>query len=63
MNYEDYKKSIYQSEVKEVENVSIRLHENKMKTVLSTKKGLKNALFKAFVHDDRITVTPFQKFV
>ena len=62
LTYEDYKNSVYESESKEVQNISIRLHENKMKTVVSTKRGLKNALFKAFVHDDRITVSPFVKF-
>ena len=63
LNYEDYKKSVYHSAVKEVDNISIRLHANQMKTVFSRKKGLKNALFKAFVHEDRITVSPFRKLL
>ena len=62
LTYEDYKNSVYGSESKEVQNISIRLHENQMKTVYSKKRGLKNTLFKAFVHEDRITVSPFSKF-
>ena len=62
LNYNDYKRSVYDSETKTVENISIRLHQNQMKTVHSKKLGLKNALFKAYVHDDRITVSPFRKF-
>ena len=33
-----------------------------MKTINSQKRALNNVLFKAFVHDDKITVTPFEKF-
>ena len=62
LDYNDYKRSVYDSETKTVENISIRLHQNQMKTVHSKKLGLKNALFKAYVHEDRITVSPFTKF-
>ena len=62
LTYEDYKRAVYESQVMDVDNVSIRLHNNRMKTINSKKKALKNLLCKAYVHDDKITVTPFKKF-
>ena len=62
LTYEDYKSALYESKVKTVQNISIRLHNKKMKTVNSNKRALNNVLFKAFVHDDKISVTPFEKF-
>ena len=62
LKYEDYKKAVYDSKIMNVDNVSIRLHNNQMKTIQSTKSALKNVLYKAYVHEDKITVSPFKKF-
>ena len=61
LSYDDYKAALYDSTVKNVDNISIRLHNKEMKTIQSTKRALKNALYKAFVHDDKVTVSPFKK--
>ena len=62
LNYDDYKNAVYDSKIKEVDNISIRLHNNQMKTVVGLRRSLKNALFKAYVCEDKITVKPFAKF-
>ena len=63
LTYNDYKKAVYESQTMDVDNVSIRVHNNQMKTIQSTKLAMKNVLFKAFVMDDKITVRPFNKFI
>ena len=62
LTYNDYKNALYESETMDVDNVSIRLHNNQMKTIQSTKIALKNVLYKAYVHEDKISVSPFAKF-
>ena len=62
LSYDDYKKTLYTNESLDVKNVSIRIFRGEMSTVECTKRGLQNKFIKAFVEDDKVTVTPFDKF-
>ena len=62
LSYEDYKETLYQSTVKEVTNVCIRMVHGKMATIQCKKNGLSNKLIKSYVQDDKVTVQPFLKF-
>ena len=63
LSYDHFKEAIYEDETLEGENISIRLHQNEMKTMVVKKQALKNLFIKAFVSSDRVSVTPFHKFV
>ena len=62
VTYEEFKRSLYENEVKQVQVKSIRQHENSMKTIVSNKVGLRNAHIKSFVENDKITTRPFTRF-
>ena len=62
LTYDDYKRVLYEDEIVQAENISIRVFRNEMSTVEVKKNGLQNKLIKAFVHADKITVTPFERF-
>ena len=62
LTYEDYKNTLYTDESLQIKNVSIRIFQGEMSTVECTKRGLQNKFTKAFVEDDKVTVTPFHKF-
>ena len=49
--------------MKKVETKSIRLHGENMKTMITSKIGLRNVHIKNFVEEDRITTRPFTKNV
>ena len=61
LTYEDYKRTIYTSEEKLVENTVIRMHDGQMNTMACKKVGLRDVFIKAFVQDDKTTVRPFPK--
>ena len=63
LTYSNFKDSIYEDKTLEGENISIRLHQNEMKTMVVKKTCLKNVFIKSYVGDDRITLTPFDKFL
>ena len=62
LTYEDYKNVLYTNEIVRVKNTSIRNFRGGMTTLVQEKDGLTNKLIKAFVHDDKITISPFEKF-
>ncbi len=63
LTYTNFKQSVYEDKTLEGENISIRLHQNEMKTMVVKKTSLKNVFIKGHVGDDRVTVTPFRKFI
>ena len=63
LTYEDFKKTVYFDKQIQIKNVSIRAVRNEMSTVEQLKTGLKNVFVKAYVENDKITVTPFKKFI
>ena len=62
LTYDDYKDVLYKNKVVRTTNTSIRLFRGEMVTLKQEKSGLTNKLTKSFVHDDKITVSPFEKF-
>ena len=63
LTYEDVKNTVYFDKQIQIKNVSIRAVRNEMSTVEQLKTGLKNVFVKAYVENDKITVTPFKKFI
>ena len=63
LTYEDFKNTVYFDKQIQIKNVSIRAVRNEMSTVEQLKTGLKNVFVKAYVENDKITVTPFKKFI
>ena len=61
LTYDDYKNVLYRNSVVKATNVSIRNFRGVMSTIKQRKTGLSNKFIKAYVHDDRITVSPFTK--
>ena len=62
LTYDDYKRVLYEDQIVQAENVSIRVFRNEMSTVEVKKSGLQNKHIKSFVHADKISVSPFTKF-
>ena len=62
LTYDDYKKVLYEDEIAQAENISIRVFRNEMSTVEVKKNGLQNKLIKGFVYADKISVSPFERF-
>ena len=62
LTYDDYKRVLYKNEVVRATNTSIRLFRGQMSTLQQQKTGLQNKLIKSFVHVDKISVSPFEKF-
>ena len=62
LSYKDYKDVLYDNRVAKATNTSIRIFRGQMSTVTMEKAGLQNKLIKAYVHDDKTTVSPFKKF-
>ena len=62
LSYQDYKDVLYDNRVVKAKNFSIRKFRGLMSTIEQSKNGLTNKFSKAYVHDDKITVTPFRKF-
>ena len=63
LSYEHFKDVVYKSECKEVKNVSIRVFDGTMSTVETKKIGLRNVFSKGYVGEDRVTITPFNRFM
>ena len=61
LTYEDFCSVIYTGVNKVVPTHSIRLHQNEMKTMVSTKVGLRNLHIKNYVQEDRISTRPFTR--
>ena len=62
LTYEDYKAVLYKDETIEAENISIRMFRGEMSTTAVKKSGLQNKMIKAYVHVDKVSVSPFKRF-
>ena len=62
LSYKDYKDVLYDNRVVTAENISIRMWRGQMSTIAMKKAGLQNKLIKAYVHVDKVSVSPFEKF-
>ena len=62
LTYDDYKRCLYEDNSIDATNISIRMFRGQMTTLAQRKAGLQNRMIKSYVHDDRVTVSPFKKF-
>ena len=62
LTYDDYKDVLYNNNVVQTTNTSIRLFRGEMSTLKQAKSGLQNKFIKSFVHVDKISLSPFEKF-